>query len=242
MTHFFSFGQNLPADAPSMDLFTWPHFLILSALLLLGILVAKTYKACAKRSIYRKVVAVSTLVSILPLQAALLITGDYAPWNLPLHLCHLGIAVILVDAFYENKATKEISFVLTLPGAFLALIFPDWANHPLFNLLLIQSFAFHALLVYYISMRFAAGEILPKLRHIWMPLLFLAALLPIIFFLNLKLGTNFFFLNRAAPGSPMVLIQEAFGLFYIPALFGVVLLLMLAIYGLLGALKSRDSN
>jgi len=231
MNYFLYLGKNLPEHVKGMGLFTLQHGFIAMVLWLLGRFVVKAYLSSRNKERFRKVLAWSIFASILPRHLTLLLTGQYTPAALPFHLCSLGIIVLVVDAHWENAVTKEISFMLTLVGAALALVFPDWADQPLWSLLTLQSFLFHALLVYYIWMRYRAREIIPRLRNIWMPAAFLGAVLPFIFMINERLGTNFFFLNAGAPGSPLELLQEAVGILYVPVLMAVVAVAWLTMYG-----------
>ncbi len=141
----------------------------------------------------------------------LAVTGQWEPSLLPLHLCGFGLMMIAVDAIHPNKTTREILYSLTIWGAFAAEIFPDWAYYPIMNQWALQSFLIHALLIAYPMMLMVSGEMVPNWRELWRPVLFLVVVVPFVIWVNGQLGTNFFFLNVAAPGSPLEPLQQAFG-------------------------------
>jgi len=238
---FFTFGSNLSSIPNPIGLFTEQHFFVLLLMLIGSVYWIKAYIHSENKKSLMRATAIIILALELSRQAILMATGQYAWEFLPLHLCGLGVFIIFLDAYWENKYTKEILFMLTFPGALAALITPDWVVFPLFNFFSLQSFIIHALEVVYVLMRYGAKEIKPSLKKVWIPTLFLIVALPIIQMVNRNLGTNFFFLEVGAPGSPLETLQAEFGALYIPALLGMVFLVWLFMYGALRLANKKQA-
>jgi len=235
---FFTFWENMNEISNPTGLFSQQHIMTLLVMWLGGFVLIKGYKQSENKTIYRRFTAWAIVALEVARQVALIVTGQYTWHFLPLHLCALGVWAIVIDSHKENRFTKEIIFMLTLPGAFAALITPDWTDAPLLNFFTLQSFVIHALEVFYVWMRFSAQEIKPKLRNIWIPLAFLGIVLPIIMVINHQLGTNFFFTTEGPAGTPLAPMQAQFGALYVPVLVGLVFLLWVAVYGLLNSKRS----
>ena len=154
----------------------------------------------------------------------LLSRGLYDLGRLPLHLCSLSIYLCFFHALTDRPGLGQFLYAFTLPGAALALLFPDWAGQPLFGFITVSSFLLHFLLVLYPLMQAAAGEIRPELRRLpgcigWMLLLALP-----VYFLNKLWNTNYMFLNLPPAGSPLALFaflgNPGYLLGYIPLALG----------------------
>ena len=236
---FFTWANS--AERP-MGLFSGHHQLVLLFLFIWGIWVVRGYLKADRPKVY----LIRAAWFIVFLEAVrhppLLLTGQFVWGALPLHLCGIGVFIALADAYWENKFTKEVLFMLTLPGAVVALATPDWIMQPTLNFFTMQSFIIHAWLVYYPLMRFIKGEIKPRLLNIWIPSVFLIGVLPLIRVINYWLGTNFFFTEFAAPGTPLVFFEEQFGYFYIPSLVGLIFLVWLCLYGGLAGMSKWASR
>jgi len=239
--NFFTFGDHMDFIANPMGMFTRQHFFALFLLMMLGILIVKHYLQKEGALTLRRQMAIAILFLEVIRQIVFLITRSHAWEFLPLHLCAFGVFLILIDAYYENDYTKEIIFMLTLPGAFIALITPDWATNPLLNFFTIQSFLIHALEVIYIVMRYCSSEIKPRLKNIWMPTLFLIIVVPVIMLINRVLETNFFFLTTGPEGTPLEILQAQFGSFYLISLIVLLLIVWLLMYAMLN-MKNRFSK
>lgn len=231
MNNFFTYKTNIDNNN-GFGLFSQSHIMVLLLLLLLISYVIKYYirlddKARLK---FRKKFVLIVLVSEALRQSSLLITNQYEMQALPLDLCALGWMIMTYDAFKTSEWKREVLYSLTLPGAFAALITPNWTKLPLFNLFSIQSFFIHACLVCYVIMVLKTGEFIPSIKKLWKPSLFLLITVPIIYVINKLLNTNFFFLNVAAPGSPLEPLQKLMGNYYILGMIALVLFTWLLLY------------
>ena len=129
--------------------------------------------------------------------------GELSVNAIPLHLCAMAVYLCLLHSIFRTDWLGQVLYVLCLPGAWCALIFPDWAGTPFFSYPSLHSFIEHGLIVIYIIMQTASGRIKPRLSKIWKPVVFLCAAVPAAAIANGILGTNFMFINYPAPGSPL---------------------------------------
>ena len=176
-----------------------------------------------KRDRFKKQFAIALLLIELSRHLLIAVKGYYSVVELPLHLCSMMIFLSAIQAFFKNKYLNETLFLLSLPGAIAALIFPDWVSHPQFIFTSVHSYLTHTLLVMYTWMQIRSREIQPNIKNMPVVALGLAIIVPPMFFLNKAWHTNFYFLNVPSPGSPLVLFEQIFGN---PGyIFGIILLL-----------------
>lgn len=159
----------------------------------------------------RRAYALLILGNELLKMAVLLIGGRYLPDYLPLHLCSINIFIIAYHALRPGKMLDNFLYIICIPGALAALLFPGWTPLPGYNLLNIHSFTVHILLAAYPIMLLAGGDIVPDIRYLPHCLALLGGLALVAQCANLLLGTNFMFLMFAAEGNPLRFFQEAFG-------------------------------
>lgn len=122
---------------------------------------------------------------------------------MPLHLCGLAI---FIEAFYALRPSRvlgDILYAACMPGALMALLFPDWTGYPPFGFLSQNSFVIHTLLTAFPVMLVSAGKIRPDARNLPKVLVFLLLLAIPMYFLDMATGMNFMFLREPAPGSPL---------------------------------------
>lgn len=241
MGNFFKLGENFAFENP-MGTFSLWHFFVLFLTVIFAVYTVWDYRRSSDKARYRRRLAVFILLVVLSRHVVEAVTGQYTVHRLPLHLCTVGAFVKLFDAYYENRYTKEILFLITLPAAFIANVFPDWTHQPLINFNTWQQFLFHALLVNYVLMRLFTGEIKPHIKRMWVPIASLALSIPIMLGINSFLGTNFFFVSTYSPNSPLEAIYAQFGSnLYLPVFLLVVIFLFFIIYSLLGIYRISEA-
>jgi hypothetical integral membrane protein (TIGR02206 family) len=241
MHYFFTYKEKIP-EGIGFGLFSETHLLILFALATISWLFIRYYlkQGEDKQARLRKTLAILVFASEFIRQLSLVLTGQYEWGALPLDLCSFGWMVLVADAFASSKFTREVLYSLTLPGALAALITPNWTMFPAFNYYGMQSFFIHTLLVGYVVTRLSSREIIPNAKNLKYSLYFLAITLPLAFTANSLLGTNFFFLNVAAPGSPLEPLQKALGNGYILGMFGLLGIAWLILYTPWIFMKSQE--
>ena len=166
---------------------------------------------------------------------------------LPLHLCNLGIFVNLIASFSKNKVRSffaEISLMLIMPGSVGALLFPDWTYRPFWSYLPLLCFFTHSLTVFIPLLFLVRGKIHVSFRHLWYPYLFLLAVVPPVYLLDILAGQNYMFLMYPPQNSPLEWIYNLTGSgFYIAGLLLLITVILTAEYALAWvAKKIRKQN
>jgi uncharacterized membrane protein YwaF len=245
--------QPIP-DGVGFALFDEAHLAAL-ALIVAAIVVAPTllYRKLddSGRHRMRLIVGCLAMGSDVMVQLVYLITGDYTPERLPLHLCSLGQYCIFIDClsgsnrgttsgkltqritgggYVERPLLREIMYSLTIWSTLCAATFPDWAGRPIINIFSWQSFGIHGLLALYPVMIIAAGEFRPNWHRLWQVGVVLIGWMTLCLVVNNVFNTNFMFLSDGAPGSPLEPIQTFAGSYYIPLLWLLLALLWTVLY------------
>jgi hypothetical integral membrane protein (TIGR02206 family) len=197
----------------SWEHFDGAHLTYLIGFTLATVVLALVYRHAheARRAKIRIAYACIVIFLELAKQIICLLFGVYEPGLLPFHLCGMSIIFITVHTFWPNKTTAELLYSLSLPGAIAALLFADWTVYPLVNIFCQQSFFIHFFEFSFPVLLLSAGELRPRFTQLWRCALFLLVVVPPIYFFNHTYDTNFFFLNVAAPGSPLSFLQSSLG-------------------------------
>ncbi|MDR1782339.1 MAG: YwaF family protein [Bacilli bacterium] len=223
--YFFTYISHIPKGI-GFEKFSIIHFLVLILGLFLIYLISNYYIKLSidRRNKFKKVLAIIIFSLEWIRQLFLIISNQYEYALLPLHLCSITVWIILLDAFKASDFSKQYLYFLGITGAIAALLFPDWSDYPIFNIFCWHSFIIHFLFVLYIVNQLCSSEIIPSFNKIWQVVLFLIIVVPIIYYINIKLNTNFFFINQATTGSPLAFLANIFGSYY---LLGFILLIAL---------------
>lgn len=205
MNKFFDYGAN-ESPMTGFGRFSPAHLLLLSGLvlLLLGAFLFCRKKPGPGRSLARAS-AWLLLLTELGRAAVLLALGLYDRGRLPLHLCTLSVYLYFIHMLRPSPVLGQFIYAFSLPGAAFALVFPDWADYPLFHFVTFSSFLLHFLLLLYPVTALALGEIRPDLRRLPGSIAAMAALALPVWALNKLLGTNYMFLSWPPPGTPLEL-------------------------------------
>lgn len=158
----------------------------------------------------------------------LILLGEFSWGYLPFHLCGINILLIAFDAIKQTKTVRSFLYYFAIPGALLALLFPNWTKMPVWNFFHIHSFTIHTLLVLYPMLLATTGQISTQLKSALKGVALLAALAVPVYGLNLLWGTNFMFLMRPDSGNPLELFEKLLGshLWGFPILLPIVILIM----------------
>ena len=98
--------------------------------------------------------------------AVLLSTGQFRAAYLPLDLCGLSVFLEFAAVWKPHPLLLELLYSLSLPGACLALLFPNWFPLPLWNFFSIHSFVIHGLLVAVPVIFLARGTLRPDWKRL----------------------------------------------------------------------------
>ncbi len=154
--------------------------------------------------------------------------GEFSAEYLPFHLCGINILLIAFDIIKPTATVRSFLYYFCIPGAALALIFPNWTETPFLNFFHLNSFTIHILLVMYPVLLISSGQIKPTFKSALSSLLLLIALAIPVYFLNLLWDTNFMFLMEPDKGNPLELFEKLLGshLWGFPILLPIVMALM----------------
>lgn len=158
----------------------------------------------------------------------LLFLGEFGWRYLPFHLCGINILLIFFDIIKPTKVVRSFLYYFAIPGAALALLFPNWTDMPVWNFFHIHSFTIHILLVLYPVLLVTTNQVSTDLKSaLWGTVLLVAMAIP-VYGLNLLWDTNFMFLMEPDSGNPLELFEILLGshLWGFPILLPVVILVM----------------
>ena len=231
LKYFFYNWKDIPSgyewSAYDMGYWTW-----IGILALISIVVCILYKKSndQRRDTIRKGIAILIIVQEILKDILHYLAGSITLEHLPLHLCGVSIFFIAWHAFSPNKINREYLYCLSLPGALLALMFPNWTEYPILHFSSFNSFTMHTWLVLYTVMLLYSKELQPKFKDLKYTFVIILIYMIPIYFLNKVWDTNFFFLNTPSEGSPLVPLYAIFGEGYVIALVVLFLLLWLLMY------------
>lgn len=181
-----------------------------------------------KRKTALKVLGIYIFLQEMAKNLVLILLGDFG-WNyLPFHLCGINILLIAFDVFKQTKTVRSFLYYFAIPGAMLALLFPNWTNMPVWNFFHIHSFTIHILLVLYPLLLVTTNQVSTDLRSALKGVALLIAMAIPVYFLNLLWDTNFMFLMEPDSGNPLEFFEKLLGshLWGFPILLPVVVLVM----------------
>lgn len=192
------------------QLFDWYH---ISWLLFTLLIIFILYKFYSKNNeLHRRKMRIVWACLILLLEIikniVLLVQDSFWYGSWPLHLCGLGIFIILAHAFVKGHQIDMLLYCLTMPGALMALITPEWTHVSAFDYLHFHSFLFHCFLFAYPVVMLLTKELQLSIKKIWQPIAFLVVVVPPIYALNVAWGTNFMFTRKAPAGTPLILLEQ----------------------------------
>ena len=206
------------------------HILWLLAGLILWIVACVFYRKLSegKRKIMRIALGVYIFTQEMVKNLVLLLLGEFSWGHLPFHLCGINILLIAFDVIKETKVVRSFLYYFAIPGAALALLFPNWTDMPVWNFFHIHSFTIHILLVLYPLLLVTTDQVSTDLASALRGTALLVAMAIPVYGLNLLWGTNFMFLMKPDSGNPLEMFEKLLGshLWGFPILLPVVLLVM----------------
>ncbi len=228
--YFFTYQWDLPADT-GFTLYGPVHLCWLGGIFLALVLLCRWYAGLPQKSQRRFSIALAWFaVGLLAFRYLILaVTGHLSVFMLPLHLCDLCPFLCLLFIYTRWNWVGQIVYGVCILAPLSALLFPDWTMYPQFNYMNLTAFLGHAALILFSLWQLIGRSIRPRFRYVWVPMVFLAALAPIIYWLNTLWGTNYFFLMVDSPDSPLTVLRDWFGRGgYLPA-FAVMALIIIVL-------------
>ena len=212
MTNFWTAQEHIPSEM-GFALFGLTHLFWLGSILMIcmvGIGLFRWLSSAQKRKVLR-VLAYVMLGMELCKDAMLIRTGQFRPGYLPLDLCGISIFLELAAVTFPKPLLTELVYSFSLPGAALALLFPNWNSLPQWNYMNLHSFFLHAILLLIPVLLLASGMMRPSASRLPFCLICMIGACVPITWVNRYFGTNFFFLERPSKGSPLVWFEQTFG-------------------------------
>ena len=226
---FFVTNNNLP-EGVGFQTFDLTHILWLIAGLILWIAGCVFYRklSATKRKTVLKWLGTYIFLQEMVKNLVLILLGEFSWGYLPFHLCGINILLIAFDTFKQTKTVRSFLYYFAIPGAALALFFPNWTETPVWNFFHIHSFTIHILLVLYPLLLVTTGQAPTDLKSALRGVLLLVAMAIPVYFLNLLWDTNFMFLMEPDSGNPLEMFEKLLGshLWGFPILLPVVILIM----------------
>ena len=181
-----------------------------------------------KRKGMLRVLGVYIFLQEMAKNLVLICLGEFSWGHLPFHLCGVNILLIAFDTIKQTKTVRSFLYYFAIPGAALALLFPNWTSMPVWNFFHIHSFTIHILLVTYPLLLVTTGQVAADLKMAVRAVALLVAMAIPVYGLNLLWDTNFMFLMRPDSGNPLEMFEKLLGshLWGFPILLPLVILVM----------------
>lgn len=226
---FFVTSDNIP-EGVGFQTFGLTHILWLLAGSLFCIAACVFYRRLSenKRKIMRTVLGTYIFLQEIVKNLVLIFLGEFSWGHLPFHLCGINILLIFFDIIKPTKVVRSFLYFFAIPGAALALLFPNWTDMPLWNFFHLHSFTIHILLVLYPMLLVTTGQVSTDLKSALQGTALLVAMAIPVYGLNLLWDTNFMFLMEPDSGNPLELFEQLLGshLWGFPILLPIVILVM----------------
>lgn len=209
---FFVTSEKIP-DGVGFKAYGATHIIWLLAGLVFCIAICRVYRKLSanKQKTMLKVLGAYIFLQELAKDLVLLLLGEFDWGYLPFHLCGINILLIAFDTIKQTKTVRSFLYYFAIPGAMLALLFPNWTKMPLWNFFHIHSFTIHILLVLYPLLLVTTGQIATDVKSALQGVALLVAMAIPVYGLNLLWGTNFMFLMEPDSGNPLELFQTLLG-------------------------------
>lgn len=226
---FFVTNDNIP-EGMGFQTFDSTHLLWLLAGILFCVAACIFYGKLSERkqALALKILGVYIFLQELAKDVVLLILGEFSWGYLPFHLCGINILLIAFDVIKQTKTVRSFLYYFAIPGAALALLFPNWTETPVLNFFHIHSFTIHFLLVLYPLLLVTTNQVDTDLKSALKGVALLVAMAIPVYGLNLLWGTNFMFLMKPDSGNPLEMFEKLLGshLWGFPILLPIVVLVM----------------
>ena len=226
---FFVSSERIP-EGVGFQTFGLTHILWLLAGLIFCVAACMFFRKLSadKRKLALRVLGIYIFAQEMAKNLVLIILGDFSWGYLPFHLCGINILLVTFDTVKQTKTVRSFLYYFAIPGAALALLFPNWTQMPVWNFFHIHSFTIHFLLMLYPLLLVTTDQVSTDLRSALKGVALLVAMAIPVYGLNLLWDTNFMFLMHPDSGTPLEFFQQLLGshLWGFPILLPVVVLIM----------------
>lgn len=205
LDEFFTYETTLQRGI-GFGMFRVGHFIWLAVIFAGIYLVMRWYRRADKRT-QRKieiVTAASMSVWIVIRVIYIAVLHENFLYELPLHLCSMAGILCAIHCVTHWEWLGQVLYSLCLPGAVLALLFPNWNFYPAIHFLTMEAFLFHMGIVLYVCMMLQSHGIVPDIKKLWKVIVFMVVVVVPIYFFDKRFNVNYMFVNRPSAGSPLV--------------------------------------
>ena len=205
LDEFFTYETTLQRGI-GFGMFRVGHFIWL-AVIFAGIYLVMRWYCRADKRTQRKieiVTAASMSVWIVIRVIYIAVLHENFLYELPLHLCSMAGILCAIHCVTHWEWLGQVLYSLCLPGAILALLFPNWNFYPAIHFLTMEAFLFHMGIVLYVCMMLQSHGIVPDIRKLWKVIVFMIVVVVPIYFFDKRFNVNYMFVNRPSAGSPLV--------------------------------------
>jgi uncharacterized membrane protein YwaF len=246
---FFTYETKLPADV-GYSLYSPEHIsaiavsLLIIALIIVRFIVSKE----TVRLRIRRITAVIPVIMLVVRLSYVIICGASIVYELPLHLCSMTGIFCFIYEFclkrspYVRSVLGQAMYALCLPGAIMAILFPNGTIYPIIHYISFESYLFHSLIIAYICLRLIDKGIIPGLREAYKSILFLLIIVPPVYLFNVIFDTNFMFVIWPSSGSPLYGFYTAGGYMGYRIGFAFVAIAVIYLMNILYALLSAKAS
>ncbi len=187
-------------------MFSWQHLFMITVLAA-GIIALYLLKNRLNRYSLRRFEVTLAIILIfieLGYHIWLVTTGNWRQDHaLPLELCNISLILIIIVLLTKHRATHEIVLFIGVAGA-LQAIFTPVLSYGLPHFRFIHFFSTHILIIWVAVYFTIIRDYRPTFASVWKALLFLNLLLPVIVWVNNRVGGNYWFLTEK-PGDGSLL-------------------------------------
>lgn len=226
---FFVTSDHIP-EGVGFQTFGLTHILWLLAGFVFCVATCIFYRRLSadKRKTALTVLGVYIFLQEMAKNLVLIILGEFSWGYLPFHLCGINILLIAFDTVKQTKTVRSFLYYFAIPGALLALLFPNWTKMPVWNFFHMHSFTIHILLVLYPMLLVTTNQVSTDLKSALKGVVLLVAMAIPVYGLNRLWGTNFMFLMKPDSGNPLEFFEKLLGshLWGFPILLPIVILVM----------------
>ncbi len=223
--------------------FSTTHLIWLAIFAVTCLVCCYCYRKCGEtgRKRFRITVTGLILLDEAAKWVMLLATGLWTKNYLPLQLCTINIFIITFHTIKPTKLIGNFLYMICIPAAMMALVFPSWTKLPMANFMHIHSFTIHILLALYPIMLTVGGDIKPRAKYILKCLLILICMAIPVYIFNEFMDTNYMFLAKADKGNPLYWFEQNWGnhLLGFPVIMAAVIAVMYGPLELILKLKKK---
>ncbi len=170
----------------------------------------------------------------------LLPQGCYTPNYYPIGFCSLVIYLYPVYACTASEKVRRVARCIIcmgmLPAGLAALLFPNWiGSYPFLSYFSLHSYLWHAVMLFYPMWTWQRDREKLQVQDIIYGYIAVMILVPFIFFINRRFGTNYWFLSEPTDNHPLAAVYRAVGA---GAYFAVLVLLGMTIPCIFGLIQN----